>query len=106
MKTMPKKQEIKQAEGEVKRYALLEAVQNSEGGQMLIDALQKDVVSAIDKLKSSYKTATDIELRTLCAVLDSRISLLWAFKRAPVNLKFSKQELADLMKEEEALGEG
>lgn len=93
-----KSEQVKDVEADVKKYALLEAVENSEGGQMIIVGLKKDVVSAIEKLKSLYKTASEIELRTWCAILDSRFTMLQAYSRAGTNRKFAVETLDELMK--------
>lgn len=96
------KEEIKSVQSDIKRYALLEAVERSEGGQMLLLALKKDASNAIDKLISFYKTAPDVELRTWCAILSERMSLVRSFERAPINRKFASKELDKLLKAEVA----
>lgn len=96
--TEEQKAEVEVKEKEVKKYAMLEAVKNSEGGIFIAQTIQEDVLGAIDNLRRLYKTATDAELRTWCAVLDSRISMLFLFKNAPANRKVHADDLAELMK--------
>jgi hypothetical protein len=92
------KEQIESVRKDVKTYALLEAVEKSEGGQLIIKGLKKDIVGAIDKLISSYKTAADPELRAHCAVLGERITLLRAFTRAKKQKKYALAELDELLK--------
>jgi hypothetical protein len=94
---MTQKEDIKK---EVKKYAALEAVAKSEGGKILIDSLQKDVVSAIDELAHKYKDASHMELIAIISKMHSRLLILRTLNRAGANKKFSKQELEFLIDEE------
>lgn len=98
MSTKGTPEEIEAVQKDVERYALLEAVANSEGGKMIITELGKDAESALQKLLSVYKTAPEMELRSWCAILGERISLLQAFQRAPGQKEGSSKVLADLLK--------
>lgn len=93
-------EEIKIAQDEVKKYALIESLEISEAGEMIIKEIKGDALNAIEKIKSLYKTAPEIELRTWCAVLDSRLSLLSKFKNNPKNKKIASEELDELLKNE------
>ena len=93
-----KKGEVKDKQEDLKRYALLEAVANSEGGKFLISGFQDEVGSALDKIRTLYKTASQEELRAWCAILDSRITLLRSFNRAPNNRKLTGEEINELLK--------
>ena len=100
------KLEIESAQNDVKRYAMLEAVERSEGGKVIIRGIEKEVVSAIDKIMSSYKTAQEIELRTWCAILDTRMTMLYLFMRAPKNKMGATEALKNLMKDADVEEEG
>jgi hypothetical protein len=91
------KEQIKEVEGDLKTYASLQSVANSDGGKLLIKGLKKDVLSAIDLLIGSYKTAPEIELRTACASLRERITLLRALNRAPNLKRYAQKELDELL---------
>lgn len=88
---------VKSVKKDIKNYSVLEAVERSEGGQLIIKGLKKDIVSAIDRLSNEYKTASEIELRTACAVLSERITLLRAFTRAGRQKKYALKELDELL---------
>lgn len=100
-----KKSEVKDKQAELKRYALLESVANSEGGKMLIKGFEQEVGDAIDKLRTLYKTAAQESLRAWCAVLDGRITLLRSFNRAPNNRKLTGDEVNELLKSIDAENE-
>jgi hypothetical protein len=93
----PSKEQKKVLRAELKTYASLEAIANSDGGKVLIKGLKKDTVSAIDVLISQFRTAPEIELRAACASLRERITLLRAFTRASKNRKFTQGELDELL---------
>src|SRR5665213_1588526 len=82
---------------DLKTYASLEALTASDGGKLIIKGLRKDILSAIDKLIASYRTAPEIELRTTCAVLGERFTLLRAFVRAPKQKQGAQKELDELL---------
>lgn len=94
---MSKKEDIKIVQEDIKKYSLLEAVERSEGGQMILLGLKKDAVGAIDKLISCYKTASDVELRTWCAILGERMNLIRMFKNKSQK-KFAIEALDELLK--------
>lgn len=97
--------EVEDTKRDVRKYALLEAVGNSEGGRYFISLLQKDTVNAMDKIAATYKTASDSELRTWCAVLGERLSLLRLFMRAPKNRAGAVAFLDELLKNVDAENE-
>jgi len=77
-------------------YAALAAVTNSEGGEVLLKALNRDIASAVNNLVSGYKTLPEIELRALCATLEASIQLARTLNRAPQNLKMAEDALKEL----------
>lgn len=96
-------EEKEQIQKDIKLYSSLEAVERSEGGQILIKGLKKDVASAIDEISLKYRTLPDIELRAAAARLSERINLLRTLTRATKNKKFAVKELESLQEEEEPL---
>jgi hypothetical protein len=94
---MSNKDEIESVRKDIKTYSVLEAVTNSEGGQLIIKGLKKDIASAIDKLVTAYKNVPEVELRATCAALGERITLLRAFTRAPKQKKYAVKELEALL---------
>lgn len=92
----------KEVEDDIKRYSLLEITEKSEGGQMLLLGFKTDVVGAINKIRGLYKKSTHEELIAWCAILDSRMTLLDAFQRAPKNRKFAVQALTEILKSVDA----
>jgi len=72
-------------EKELKKYSSLSALQDSEGGKIIIQALEKDIVSAIDSLCSKYKDGTHIELISLCSKLSERLFIMKTITRSKKN---------------------
>lgn len=73
----------------------LAALADTEGGKLLLDALITDVTSIIERLRTSYKEASHIDLIVLCARLDAKLSEYQALKRARKN----KEELEQVLKD-------
>jgi hypothetical protein len=94
---MNRQEEVKK---DIKKYSSIEAITKTEGGQILVDSLQRDVVSSIDELCSKYKTASHIELIASCARLGERLALLRSINRAPKNKKSAREALEFLLSEE------
>lgn len=89
----------KLVKNELKKYASLEAVTNSDGGKLIVKGLKQDIVSAIDQL-STYRSCPEIELRTLCAVITERLNLLRTLLHAPKNKKFALKDLELILEQE------
>lgn len=64
------KEQLKEIESDIKKYAKIAEMANTEGGQELIARLGSDIVSSIEILKQKYKTASHIELIFVIAKLD------------------------------------
>ena len=94
---MTRQEEVKK---DIKKYTSIENVAKTEGGAILIDSLQKDVVATIDELCGKYKTATHVELIASCARLGERLALLRSINRAPKNKKMAREALEFLLSEE------
>jgi hypothetical protein len=85
---------------DLKVYASLEAVKNSEGGKILIKSLSDDITAAIMEISAKYKEATHTELIALAAKLSERITILRSITRSSKNKDLAKEELDRLIKEE------
>lgn len=86
------KDEIKE---DLKKYKALEAVANSDGGQILLETLVADIEYSIDILVSDYKTLPDIELRSTCANLATNLAIFKALTNSSKNKKFALSELKE-----------
>jgi hypothetical protein len=91
--------DITEVQDDIKLFASIEALGNLEGGKKLIDTLEKDVVSSVDTLVSTYKTAQDIEIRTVIAELSSKLSLLRVLNRSGKNKEMAQDELKKILGE-------
>jgi len=94
------KDQIKEVKGDIKLYADLEAVKNSNGGKRILKGLGSDIVSAIDKLCQSYKTASHIEIIALIAGLDERLGIFRTLNRSSKNKEMAKNELEELLEKD------
>ena len=91
--------DITEVQDDIKLFSSIEALGNLEGGKKLIDTLEKDVVSSVDTLVSMYKTAQDIEIRTVIAELSSKLSLLRVLNRSGKNKEMAQDELKKILGE-------
>ncbi len=101
---MPNKnsEEVKDTQRDVKKYALIESLANSEAGKDLIMKLELTTSDAIDTIISTYRKASHGELLAACAVLAERITMLRMFFRAPKNRAGAAAELDRLLKDVDA----
>jgi len=84
---------------DIKKFDAISAVKETVGGKLLLNSLQKDVISCIDELSSKYKTATHIEMIALVAKLSERLTMLRVLNRSSKLKKLAKEELDFLTKE-------
>ena len=96
---MAKKEQSKEVKKDIGKYAALESVKNSEGGQILITSLLSDMASSVDFLSSKYTSATHIELIASCAKLSERLALYRTLIRATKNKKLASLALEELLSE-------
>jgi hypothetical protein len=81
---------------DIDKYASLKAVADSEGGKVLLQALNRDITGAVEALVAAYKTAPEHELRALVACLEARIQLARTLNRAGTNLELAEDVLKEL----------
>lgn len=96
MSQAPQNKEIQE---DIDKYASISALSNLEGGKILIGGLKSDILSAISFLSGNYKTAPEMELRTVCAKLDINLNLYRAMTRAEKNKQLAIEELENLLAE-------
>jgi len=94
------KEQIKETREDVKMYAELEAVKNSDGGKRILKGLGSDIIMAIDKLCGSYQTASHIELIALIAGLNDRLDIFRMLNRSSKNKAMASAELEELIKKD------
>jgi ribosomal protein S7 len=98
---MATKTQKKSVQKDVGTYSALEAVEKSEGGQIILAGLRKDIVSAIDTLSSKYKDASYEILVALSAKISVSLALYRLITRANKNKKMAVEELTILLNEHE-----
>lgn len=86
--------EVKQ---EIKKYADLAFLANSDGGKILIEALKKDIVSAIEDLRYKHNDLSHTQLLALCIKLNERLNILQVLKNAEENREVAVKELNDIL---------
>jgi hypothetical protein len=82
-------------------YSALEAVKNSEGGQIIIKSLKKDILTGINDLTSKVKTASHIELVAIIAKISERLILLQSLERSTKNKELAVEALLEVEDEDE-----
>lgn len=75
----------------------LSALADTEGGKLLLNSLLVDIASIVGMLRTTYKDGSHIDVITLCARLDSTLSMYQALKRARANTEQLKEILADAL---------
>ena len=85
---------------EIEKYSDLEALTNSDGGQLLIKGLEKDFMSIIHTLRSKYMTAELKDLLPLLAKLDIQLDLIEVLKGAAKAKNAEIEILKEILKKE------
>lgn len=85
---------------DIKKYASLEAVSRSDGGQILIKTVKDDITSYLGKACNNYLEIPEVSLRTLLGVLNDRINLYKTLTNAPKNKRGATKALEELLKQE------
>lgn len=81
--------EIKQ---DLEKYSALSALKNSEGGKILIEALENDCRSVIDELRIKCRELSHIEMISLCLKLNEKLNILRTLNNAEKNRDLVKEE--------------
>lgn len=95
-KQLTQKEELQEV---VAKQSSLEAVKLSEGGQLVIKALQKDILSAINILAYSYKTVSHASLMANCASLAEKIAVYRLINGSSKSKKIAMDELKEFLAE-------
>lgn len=97
---MAQEQEPKKSmKEEIGKESALEATLKTEGGQRIMGALKKDIVSAIDEVCLKYKSASHSELIAIAAKLAERLSVFRLLHGSSRRKKIAIKDLDDFMKE-------
>lgn len=90
------KQEIKEIKDDIGKYKALEALKDSEGGEILIDTLNKDLVDAVIWLCANYQKAQPTEIVGKCAHISGIIAVLRTLKNAEDNAELAEEALKQI----------
>lgn len=85
--------EVAEIKDELGSFAALEAVANSEGGQLLISSHMKDVVSIVDSLGANYNVYSHTQLMAMCAEMKTKLDMVRTLTRAEKNKTFMQETL-------------
>lgn len=78
---------------ELEKASSLDAVAQSEGGQLLVKALLQDIVGCVDMLGSSYKTLSQQEFIGVCADMKTKLDMARVLVRAKKSVDVLTDEL-------------
>ena len=98
---MSKKEKTKEVKKDIKKYSSLEALQNTDGGKLLMTALKTDIGSCLDEISTKYKTASHAELLAVCAKFAANLALFRSIFRSSKNKKLALEELNAILEESE-----
>lgn len=90
----------KELKDEIRKHNALQALPNLEGGKILVETLKKDITDVINEICLKHKTATHIELVTICVKLNERLNILKMITGAKKRKKAAQEEL-ELLNEPE-----
>jgi hypothetical protein len=93
-------EKIEEIKDDIKKYSAIGAISSTPGGKIVIERIQKDIVSNIDELRSKYKTISHVEMIALCASLSEKLALLRVLNKSKKLKKIAEDELKFLLKEE------
>jgi hypothetical protein len=85
---------------DIGNYSALESLKNTEGGKILINSLQKDIIGAIDAIVSKYKSCELNEMIAWAAKLSTSLAIYRSLNRATKNKKLALIELEALLAED------
>lgn len=77
----------------------IKAIADQEGGKVLVRLLLKDVVNAVNTLRTGYATLTHTELIAHCATLNERINLAKLLINAEESEKALDKAIAEALAE-------
>lgn len=95
-KTEPTEEQIEVTE-ERDRYAVLSALNDSEGGKILVEGLKNDIVAVINKITSEYTTMKHDQLVFACVELKGKRELLLTLTNATANKDVYDEQLKELV---------
>lgn len=78
---------------ELEKASALDAVAQSEGGQILVKALLQDIVGCVDALGSQYKTLSQEAFISICADMKTKLDIARSLVRAKPNMDALNEEL-------------
>jgi len=99
-KKIEEQEEIDSATVELERYKALDNLSRSKGGKLMIEMIKKDISDLVSKLSYKFDSMTDIELRSVCASISPRITVLRAFQNAEANFEVTKADLEELLEKQ------
>lgn len=82
------------------RLKSINVMSSSEGGQLMIKSIRKEVVNSLDKLAYNYNSLTHIEMLAECANLRARLEMLRLFEASKANQLIAEEDLAQIIKDE------
>lgn len=91
--------EKQEVQSDIDTFNHLAILADSDGGKIIVAGLKQDVVNGVEVLISKYKTASEIDLRSTIAKLQSDLSLLRVLTRADKNKKMAQAELEKMLAE-------
>lgn len=86
-----------EAESDLQRLKDLEAVGNSKGGKMILEAIESDVSSILQDLTVKYADMPEMEMRSKLAKIGVNISLLRLISKAASNALVIEEHLKKLI---------
>ena len=95
----PLNSEEAEMKAELDTASALEAVAISQGGIIIRDGLIRDIVGLVTTLSVKYKSATQLELVSVCADLKTKLDLLHVLSRAGKNKDFLIEQLGDALEQ-------
>lgn len=83
---------LNEIEKDLSKYSSLAALKDSEGGKILIEALEKDCMTTIDEIRLKCREVSHIELIALCLRLNEKLNVLKILNNAENNRNLTKEE--------------
>jgi hypothetical protein len=77
---------------DLEKYSALSSLKDSEGGKILIEALESDCRSTIDELRIKCRELTHIEMVGLCLKLNEKLNILRILNNSQKNRDLVKEE--------------
>jgi len=91
-------EEQKELTEEIKKYKAIKALNDNEGGKILVETLGKVIVDELNYLLSKYREIPELDIKVRLAKVSEKLLLIRVLTRAESNFDVLSEQLNELKK--------